>query len=421
MTLSLARSTPLSRTRSSFPPAHGRARETRPAGRRVPPAPPRVRAARTAVLAVACLAMLAPGGCGKKETTTPAASPPAVSVVEVVPRDMPVTAEYVAQTQSSREVNIYARVTGFLDRRLYTEGAPVGEGQILFRMDAKPFEVQLEQAKAALARQEAALAVARANLARTRPLAEVNALSKKDLDDATGQFESSAAAVDQAKAQVESATLNLSYCTITSPVAGLAGAALQQEGTYISPQNSQLTSVVLLSPIWVNFSLSENELQDLRVQVEKGLLRPPANSRYDVEVVLVDGSVFPHTGRITFADPSYNPQSGTFLIRASVDNPRGVLRPNQYVRVRLKGAVRPNAILVPQRAVQQGSKGHFVWVVTREGTAESRPVVVGDWHGADWFIAEGLRAGERVVVDGAPTLHPGLKVVARPHEAVAGR
>ena len=379
------------------------------------------RAARIAALGLACLAALAVGGCGKKEKAAPSAQPPAVSMIEVVPRDMPVTAEYVAQTQSSREVNIYARVSGFLDRRLYTEGAAVREGQVLFQMDAKPFQVQLEQAKAALARQEAALAVARANLARTRPLAEVNALSKKDLDDATGQFESSAAAVDQAKAQVESATLNLSYCTITSPVAGLAGASLQQEGTYISQQNNQLTSVVLLTPMWVNFSLSENEMQQFRVQIAKGLLRPPANNRYDIEVVLVDGSVFPHTGRITFADPSYNPQSGTFLIRASVDNPRGVLRPNQYVRVRLKGAVRPKAILVPQRAVQQGSKGHFVWVVTRDATVESRPVVVGDWQGDDWFIAEGLRARERIVVDGGMALHAGVKVAARTEDAKSGR
>ncbi len=382
---------------------------------------PRPRSARIAALGLACLAALAVGGCNKKEKAAPPAQPPAVSIIEVVPRDMPVTPEYVAQTQSSREVSIYARVSGFLERRLYTEGAAVREGQVLFQMDAKPFQVQLEQAKAALARQEAALAVARANLARTRPLAEVNALSKKDLDDATGHFESSAAAVDQAKAQVESASLNLSYCTIKSPVAGLAGASLQQEGTYISQQNNQLATVVLLTPIRVNFSLSENELQQLRVQIDKGLLRPPANNRYDVEVVLVDGSVFPHTGRITFADPSYNPQSGTFLVRATVDNPRGVLRPNQYVRVRLKGAVRPNAILVPQRAVQQGSKGHFVWVVARDATVESRPVVVGDWHGDDWFVAEGLRAGERVVVDGGMALRPGAKVTVRTADNKGGR
>ncbi|PWB63248.1 MAG: efflux transporter periplasmic adaptor subunit [Deltaproteobacteria bacterium] len=376
---------------------------------------------------MACLAALHLGGCGKEKKAGPASAAPTVTVMEVVPTDMPVSAEYVAQTQSSRQVNIYARVSGFLDRRLYTEGAAVREGQVLFQIDPKPFQVQLDQAKAALAKQEASLEVARANLARTKPLAELNALSQKDLDDATGQSQSAAAAVDQAKAQVETAKLNLSYCTITSPVNGMTGAALQQEGTYISPQNSQLTTVMLLSPMWVNFSLSENEMQKFRGSIEKGLLRPPKNGRYAIEIVLVDGTIFPHTGRITFADPSYNSQTGTFLIRVSVDNPGGVLRPNQYVRVRVKGAVRPNAILVPQKAVQQGSKGHFVWIVNKEGAVELRPVIVGEWYGDDWFIDEGLRAGERIVVDGALTLRPDVKVAAQPHvrgtgpEPVAGR
>ncbi len=156
--------------------------------------------------------------------------------------------------------------------------------------------MQLDQAAAALAKQEAALEVARANLARTKPLAAANALSQKDLDDATGQFQSAAASVDQARAQLESAKLNLSYCTISSPVNGAAGAALQQEGTYISPQNSQLATVMVLSPMWVNFSLSENEMQQLRVQTKKGFFRPPKNQSYVAEVVLVDGTVFPHRG-----------------------------------------------------------------------------------------------------------------------------
>lgn len=386
---------------------------------RCPPNPCR-RAARKVALGMACLAALNLGGCGKEEKTGAPPTAPAVTVMEVVPGDMPVVAEYVAQTQSSRQVNIYARISGFLDRRLYTEGAAVREGQVLFQIDPKPFQVQLDQARAALAKQEAALEVARANLARTRPLAELNALSQKDLDDATGQSQSAAAAVDQAKAQLESAKLNLSYCTITSPVNGVAGAALQQEGTYISPQNSQLATVMLLSPMWVNFSLSENEMQKLRGDIKKGLLRTPKHGSYVIEIVLVDGTIFPHTGRITFADPSYNSQTGTFLIRVSVENPGGVLRPNQYVRVRVKGAVRPNAILVPQRSVQQGSKGHFVWVVTREGTVELRPVIVGNWHGDDWFIDEGLRAGERIVVDGGLTLRPDVKVAAQPYVGDAG-
>ena len=375
---------------------------------------PRRNAARMAAAGMALLALLIPGGCGSGKKAEAPKAAPAVTVTEVVARDTPVTGEYVAQTQSSRQVNIFARVSGFLDRRLYTEGAEIKEGQLLFEIDPKPFKVQVDQAAAALAKQEAALAVARANLERTKPLAAADALSQKDLDDATGQFQSAAASVEQAKAQLETAKLNLSYCTISSPVHGVAGAALQQDGTYISPQNSQLATVMVLTPMWVNFSLSENQMQALRDQVAKGLYRPPKNGNYLVEIVLVDGTIFPHKGRITFADPSYNAQTGTFLLRVSVDNPDGILRPNQYVRVRVKGGVRPKAMLVPQRAVQQGSKGHFLWIVGGDGAVTPRPVVVGDWNGDDWFITEGLKAGERVVVDGGMTLQPGVKVDARP-------
>jgi membrane fusion protein (multidrug efflux system) len=353
----------------------------------------------------------------KAEKKAAAPLPPVVSVITVSTKDVPVASEYVAQTQSSHLVNIHARVSGFLDRRLYTEGSLVKEGQILFQMDPKPFQVQLDQAKAALVKQEAALQTARLNLERIKPLASQNALSKKDLDDATGQYESAAAAVEQSKAQVESAKLNLSYTTITSPVTGVSSSAQQTDGTYISAQNSLLTTVAVLSPIWVNFSLSENEMQRYRSAISRGLVRAPRDGNYEVEVILSDGSLFPHTGRITFAEPSYNTQTGTFLLRASVNNPDGILRPNQFVRVRVKGAVILKSVLVPQRAVQQGSKGHFVWVVDKEGKAEQRPVVVGDWHGDDWFIFEGLSAGEQVVVDGGLTLHPGVPVSVKPFDA----
>ncbi len=369
--------------------------------------------------AIVVLAAFSLPAC-KSEKKAPPPAPASVTVMMVVQRDVPVSFEYVAQTQSSHLVNIQARVSGFLDRRMYTEGSVVKEGEVLFLMDAKPFKVQLDQAEAALARQEAALETARLNLARTKPLTEQKALSQKDLDDATGSFQSAAAAVEQAKAEVETAKLNLSYTTIASPVTGVSSSAVQTDGTYINPQNSLLTTVAVLSPMWVNFSLSENEMQSYREQVKKGRLRPPASESYSIEIVLVDGSIFPYAGRITFAEPSYNAQTGTFLIRASVNNPEGILRPNQYVRARLKGAIRPNAILVPQRAVQQGSKGHFVWVVGKDNKVEQRPVVVGDWHGNDWFIAEGLRSGELVVVDGGLTLRPGMTVSPKPLEAEKG-
>jgi len=354
-------------------------------------------------------AVLLLSACDKPQPPPAVAAPTDVKVIKVTPTDTPVTFEYVAQSQSPQQVNIVARVNGFLDRQLYTEGSVVKAGEVLFQMDRKPFVAQLDAALAAQASARAAHANAAANLKRVQPLTELNALSQKDLDDARSAFETTAASLAQAGANVQTAQLNLSYTTIASPLRGVAGAAVQKVGTFLNPQNSQLTTVSSLNPMWVNFSVSENELIALRNEVKKGLLRPPPGDRYIAEVVLVDGSTFAHTGTISFVDPSFNSQTGTFLIRVTLANPNGQLRPNQYVRVRMKGAVRPQAIAIPQRAVQQGSKGHFVWVVDADGKAENRPVSVGDWYGDQWFIHEGLKAGDQVVVDGGLRLRAGAQ------------
>src|SRR5215472_3671520 len=210
---------------------------------------------------------------------------------------------------------------------MYVEGSVVKAGQVLFQMDQKPFQAQVDAAAAALQRQQAAMQVAKQNLDRTKPLTAQNALSQKDLDDATGQFEQTSAAVEQAKAQLEEAKLNLSYTTITSPVTGVSSFAAVADGTYLSPQNSQLTTVSVLTPMWINFSVSENQMGRFRDEIQRGLLKLPAGGEFTVEIELVTGSLFPYSGRITFADPSYNAQTGTFLIRATVQNPSGLLRP----------------------------------------------------------------------------------------------
>jgi membrane fusion protein (multidrug efflux system) len=351
-------------------------------------------------------------GCAREAPKAPEKGPVEVSALTVERKDVPITAVYVAQTQSSQAVNVQARVSGWLDKRMYVEGSVVKAGQVLFQMDQKPFQAQVDGQSAALQRNQAALQVAKANLDRTKPLAAQNALSQKDLDDATGQYEQAEAAVAQAKAQLEQAQLNLSYTTIRSPVDGVSSYAVVADGTYLNPQNAQLTTVSVLTPMWVNFSVSENELERIRNDVRTGLLKLPEGGKFVVEVEMVDGNLFPYTGQITFADPSYNPSTGTFLLRATVNNPAGVLRPNQYVRVRLKGAIRPNAVVIPQRAVQQGAKGHFVWVVNKNSQAELRPVTVGDWKGDGWLISEGLADGDKVVVDGAVRLTQGAAVKA---------
>jgi membrane fusion protein (multidrug efflux system) len=357
-------------------------------------------------------AMLLNAGCSREAPKAPEKGPVDVSALAVERKDVPITAIYVAQTQSSQAVNIQARVAGFLDKRVYPEGSVVKNGQVLFQMDQKPFQAQVDAAQAALQRQQAAMEVAKQNLDRTKPLAQQNALSQKDLDDAQGQYEQTAAAVEQAKAQLVTAQLNLSYTTIRSPVDGVSSYAAIADGTYLSPQNAQLTTISVLTPMWINFSVSENEMERIRNDVRNGLLKLPEGGRFVVEVEMVDGNLFPYTGQITFADPSYNPTTGTFLLRATVNNPAGVLRPNQYVRVRLRGAIRPNAVVIPQRAVQQSAKGHFVWVISKDNQAELRPVVVGDWKGDGWLVSEGLTDGDRVVVDGGVRLSPGAAVKA---------
>ncbi len=353
-------------------------------------------------------------GCAKPPPPAPPTPATEVSIVETKPADTPIVFEFVGKTASSRRVEIRSRVQGFLEKRLYTEGSMVSEGDVLFQMDRKPFEAQLRASKAELSQQAARLETAKAHLERVEPLAKQNAVAQKELDDALGTYRSSAAAVEAAKAKVEQAELDLSYTTIKAPVTGLSSFAVQHEGAYIGfGAESLLTYVARLDPIWVEFSISENQLLKMREQVQKGLISPPEDGNYEVWIVLADGTVYPHHGRLTFADASLSEETGTFLIRAELNNPSEDLRPGQFVRVRLKGAYRPDAILLPQRAVQQGAQGSFVWLVDDEGKAEFRPIVEGAWLDDQWFVNEGLEGDERVVVDGAVKLraHAPVKIV----------
>ncbi|MCD8339159.1 MAG: efflux RND transporter periplasmic adaptor subunit [Burkholderiales bacterium] len=355
--------------------------------------------------ALACSSLFLITACDDKKPMEAAHAPP-VTVIDVIAQNVPANLEFVAKTESSRAVEIYSRVTGFLDQRVYTEGGIVKDGQILFLMDKRPFEVQLKEAEASLASSKAAHLVAQQNLDRIRPLAKLKALSQSDLDSAEGQFQTSAAQVSDAQAKVESAKLNLSYCTIESPVTGYAGSALQTDGTYINTSNSHLTTVYAMDPMWVIFSMSENQEAKLSREVREGLLQVPADNHFIAEVQLTDGNTYGYPGRLTFASPNYNPSTGTFEIRASFPNPDNLLKPQQYVRIVVKGATYPNSIIVPQVSVQQGGKGHFVWVINNEGRAENRPVTVGSWVGENWLITSGLQAGDKVVTQGMLLLAP---------------
>jgi membrane fusion protein (multidrug efflux system) len=352
-------------------------------------------------------------GCSKEAPPPPPRPAPDVSVLTVQPRTIPYVVSYVAQTESSRQVDIVARVSGFLDKIAYREGDLVREGQLLFQLDPKPFQAQLEAARGELQAQQARLTTAEATLARVKPLAQQNALSQADLDRAQGEFDAAKAAVFSAQAKVTEAQLNLGYATIRSPVTGLASRAAQREGAYLNSMSaeSKLTYVAATDPIWVTFSVSQNQTAKLRDMVAKKELVAPANQQYEVELVLSDGKRYPHRGRISFADPSFSQDTGSFMVRAVLPNPKMELRPGMFVTAYVLGATRPDAIVVPQLAVQQGSNGHLVYVINTEGNAEVRPVVVGDYVGEkDIVIASGLHAGDRVVVDGMLKVVPGRPV-----------
>ena len=235
-----------------------------------------------------------------------------------------------------------------------------------------------------------------------------------------------AAAVDMARADVDTAQLNLGYTTIQAPVTGASSFARVQNGAYVNAQSGLLTYVAQLDPIWVDFSLSEDELLKFRQEQKSGQLLAPEAASLTVELVLSDGSIYPETGRVFFRDANYSTETGTFLVRATFSNTDGELRPGQFVRVHVKGATRPNAILVPQQAVLQGAQGFFVWIVDPEGKAQVRGIEVGDWQGDNWFISKGLSSGDKVITDGIVRLAKGTPVkitgegTDEPDKAAAG-
>ena len=226
-----------------------------------------------------------------------------------------------------------------------------------------------------------------------------------------GSVKSAEAAVHSSRARLDEAELNLSYTVIKAPVTGVTGQALVREGTYLTAgPGGHLSYVAQLDPAWVNFSISQNQLTAARQQQADGLMVAPPNHEYFINLELSGGDQYPHSGKLSFVDPSFNTDTGTFLVRAELPNPESKLQPGMFVEATLTGATRPNALLVPQRAVQQTSNGHVVFLVSSQGTAEVRPVVVGDWVEQDWIIEKGLKPGEQVITDGFQRLAPGAPV-----------
>jgi len=331
-----------------------------------------------------------------------------VDAIEVQPVTVPLESQLVGQTRSPQSVAIYTRVSGFLEKQVYQEGSWVNAGDILFEMDKRPFIAQLNAAQAALEAQEAALRTATLTLNRIKPLAAAKALSQQDLDTATGNFLRAKAGVDQARANVETAQINLEYCTIRSPISGLASVRKQALGTYLAvgSPNSELTVVNQMDPMWVYFSVSEDQMLKVDRLLKQKQLNATNLADLDVTLTMSDGRLYAYTGKIGFADVLYNVDTGTRLMRAVFPNPNNALQQGQFVTATIVGLVQPNVFLVPQAAVQQSSQGAYVWVVDQENRVHSRTVTPGYWNGPNWIINEGLDAGERVVVTNVLRMSP---------------
>jgi membrane fusion protein, multidrug efflux system len=363
-----------------------------------------------AALSVAAAAALVAGCQQANSQPRGGMPPPVVAVVTVQPQSVAATFEYVGQTAGSREVEVRARVAGILMKRNYREGGTVKEGQSMFVVDPAPFEVAAARAEAALASAEAKLAQAKRNSARLKPLFEARAASQKDYDDALSAQQVAEAEVKTARANVADTQLNLRYTRVEAPVTGIAGRAQRSEGNYVSGADALLTTVSQIDPIYVLFGISDEERLKLAREAEAGLLSLPKDGRFEVTVKLADGSVYSKPGTLTFSDVRVSGQTGTSEARAELPNPSGLLHPGQFVRVTLNGAQRPAAVLVPQRAVLEGPKGKFVYIVNSESKAEPRPIALGDWQGDAWIITSGLAAGDRVIVDGVMKIGPGAPV-----------
>ena len=330
--------------------------------------------------------------------------PMPVSVHVVQQQGVPVLVDAVGQAEGAKEVEVRARVGGVLQRQIYRDGEPIRAGAAMFALDRAPFEIALAQARASLAQEQARVEQARREATRLKPLADMQAISRREADDAASQLALAEAALALQQARVREAELNLSYTTIAAPISGVALRAEKSEGSLVSVSDGLLARITQTNPIWVRLSLSEAEYAPL-----KGQRGAP------VRLLTPDGQPLGPTGKLNYAGPSVDARLGTVSLRAEFANPGLAVLPGQFVRAQVQSGTE-RAWLVPQAAVQAGEPGKFVWVV-REGKAAPAPVEVGGWIGADWVVRKGLKDGDAVITDNLIKLRPGAPV--QPKEAAA--
>ncbi len=364
------------------------------------------------VLKLASLfAILALAACSKTESGKAEAPPPlTVAVVKIASAQVPILVEVVGRTEGSREVEIRSRVTGIVEKQMYSEGEPVRANKVLFRIERMPFENALAQARAALNQDRAKLEQAQRENTRLQGLLAKKAISAREADDTGTGLKQAEAAVQSSEARLRDAELNLSYTSVSAPIGGITGRAQRSEGSLVNAgtDSSLLTTVTQTDPIWVRFSLSESE---------HSLLRGNEGKRAAVKLLMADDREYAAKGKLNFAGSNVDSKLGTVQLRAEFANPDLTLLPGQFVRTQLIAGVQ-DAIVIPQSAVFQNDQGRYVWVVGAENKATQRKVEAGSWVGHNWIIKSGLKNDDLVITDNLIKLKPGMVVNAQTNNAI---
>lgn len=365
-------------------------------------------------LAAALLSAVGTGACSKKKEEAPP-PPPTVEVAAVTQKDVPVYGEWLGTLEGYVNADIRPQIEGYLLRQVYREGSVVNAGDALFEIDPRDFQASYDQANGTVAQYEATLANAKTMVARYTPLAAQKAISQQELDDAVTRERTAQANLDSARAAVERAKLNLNWTKVASPISGIAGVSKAQVGDLVNRQ-TVMTTVSQVDPIKVYFNPSEQEYLawvNKNGPVEKSLQSPKGLEEGRLQLVLADGSTYPHKGKPFLVGREVDPKTGTIQIAGAFPNPGNVLRPGQYAKVRVAMDVKKGAILVPQRAVAELQGSYQVAVVGADNKVTIKVVKPGPVEGNQWVIEEGLKPGDRIIVEGLQRVKSGMTVVPK--------
>jgi membrane fusion protein (multidrug efflux system) len=373
------------------------------------------------VVPLAGVSLAFAAGCKQEAGSMPAQQVPQVEVITIATQRIPDEPEFIGEAEASRPVEIRPQVTGILKAVLYREGRDVKQGDPLYQIDPIPFQAAAASAKAKIAQAEARLVQAKQDLARVKPLLAEQAVSQKDVDDAVAGDLAAEAALQGAKAELMKAQFDLDNTLITAPIDGLIERSRYYEGRLVSAQTDLLTVVNRVDPMYVVVSVPETIILRRRRDVEAKRIQHPGMYKLRGALTMMDGTEYPNEGVLDLLEPGLRTETGGRKVRITFPNPKRMLLPGQFVKVRFKGDVKTEAVLVPQRAVLQGPTGPFVFIVNGEEKVEMRDVVASDWKGTQWLIDAGLKAGDRVVVNGLMKIGPGAPVKAVPFEPPAGQ